>query len=237
MRTRPQAQTAGYQHTKPGARRIKRNAWRARSPGRGSRRPVGKRTRRRPRKLPPVWGWRGGHGADRGSMRPGPPQPRDNRSGRPHRRQRRTRRARSHRRRGRRRRLAPPGRVSRAASRRRPRCRREGTGVRWRKSCFACLGAEEVGGAGMSRGRVRPVWRPLDTCKAAKPSPARWRSLTGGGQNMCQSWPEREVVIGRKLVDASAEAGFTVQLSPRATTSGTCVSNSEAISGRLRQIP
>ena len=139
----------------------------ARSRGRESRQRAGRRTARKRRRPSHGCGLRSVHEADRGMRRHAPPWRRGSTNGRLHQHRGRNRRAQCLQRRGRRRRPAPPGTGSRAASRRRPRRRREGTDVGWKESCFARLGANGAGGPGMSRGRQRPVWRPLDTWKAA----------------------------------------------------------------------
>lgn len=136
-----------------------------------SRRLAERHKERKHRRLPRGYGQRDGHEEDQETTMPGTPGPRDSKSGRLRQRQTRSRHAQSHRRR------APlllrerRGRASRNGNRRRPPPHRGGRKnsrmCRWKKSCFACLRAEEDGGPGMSRGRERPVWRPLETCKAA----------------------------------------------------------------------
>lgn len=83
----------------------------------------------------------------------------------------------------------------------------------WR-SCFACLKARGAGRAGMSRGRERSVWRPLETCKAAKPSPPSRCSLFWRGQNVCRGQVEAEgdcqVAFGAGCRPAGRHGAFNV---------------------------
>jgi hypothetical protein len=162
-KTRKRGRKDEDQRTRQAGRAGGPRGWLARSRGRESRQRAGRRTARKRRRPPRGCGLRSVHEADRGTRRHAPPRPRGSTSGRPHRRRRRNRRAQSHRKSGRRRRPAPAGTGSHSGSRRRPRRRRGGTGVGWKESCFVRLGADGAGGPGMSRGRQRPVWRPLDT--------------------------------------------------------------------------
>lgn len=187
--TRERTPRGGDRHTRPEGRRTEHTGSPARSRDQESRPQEETRTGRKHRRLPRGYGQRDEHEEDQETTMPAAPQPRDSRNERQHQRQTRSRHAQSHRRR------APlllrerRGRASRNGNRRRPPPHRGGRKksrmCRCQKSCFACLGAEEDGGPGMSRGRERPVWRPLETWKAAKLSPARWRSLLWRRQNLC----------------------------------------------------
>lgn len=156
METRGPGRGAGSRHTRrgghgggphgrPAKNRVLSDRWRAG-------RPRGRKRQRPPRGCE----LQDGRGEDRGKTRPAARPQRGSRSGRRHRRQERNRRARSRRRRGPPRPPAPRGRASRGESQRKPPRRRGGTEkkswmLRRQKPCFARLGAQGCGAAGMSR--------------------------------------------------------------------------------------
>lgn len=179
---KPGSKAARGQRTRRAGQRPGPSGRRARSQDPKHHRQARRRTRPMPRRPPRGCGRRVGRGADRGRTRRALLRRKDSRSRRQHRRRGRNRRAPSRRRR------APPRLPARRetgnrdASRRRLLRRRGGMDVRRQESCFARLGAKGAGGAGMSRGRVRPVWRPLDTRQGGlgRPRPAGIACLAAG---------------------------------------------------------